>query len=376
MQVIYANGAKFAGPGIGSIAHQFARALHETGHLQQAIVGYSEHHGLPAEKVQEFPWMRLVARLARDNHPVRDTIFDFAASRFITETDVFHGWSDQSLRTLQKARQHGAVTFIERPNSHPRNQERILREEYDRWGFSERHPVRPRGMERATAEFELADYITVPSRFAYDSMLAEGVSAEKVHLVPYGVDVKRFHPEQRRPNTFRLLFVGQVSLRKGVPYLLEAWRQLSLPEAELWLAGRITPDAEQAVAPYRNDLTVRFLGHVRQMEETYRQVSAFVLPSLEEGSALVTYEAMASALPLIITPNTGAVARDDIEGILTPIRDVSALSMAIERLYENPDLCIAMGAAGRKRAEQYTWDAAGQVLIETYRQVVSRAAPR
>ncbi len=372
MRVIYTHAAKFAGAGIGSIAYQFVRTIHRAGYLERAIVGYAANHDLPPEKVVTFPWMRVIARLARDNQPLRDATFDRVAARFIRPCDIFHGWSHQCLHSLRRAKALGAVTFVERQNAHDRVQYRLVGEEFERWGFRGHEPVRPWGMRRGLAEFETADFITVPSRFAYESMLAEGIPEARLFLIPYGVDVTRFTPGEPPRDVFRLLFVGQVSLRKGVPYLLQAWERLRLPQAELWLAGRVTPDAQRVVAPYRNHPTIRFLGHVRDVPAVYRQASAFVLPSIEEGSALVTYEAMAAGLPLIFTYNSGAVARDGVEGIQVPIRDVDALAAAIERLYREPDLRREMGRAGRQRAEAYTWEAAGERLLAAYREALHR----
>jgi len=371
VRVVYTHAAKFGGAGIGSIAYQFVRAIHRAGYLERAIVGYATDHDLPPEKVVTFPWMRVIARLARDQHLIRDALFDWVAAAILPEGGLFHGWAHQCLRSLGRAREQGMITFVERPNSHDRYQKRLLWEEFERWGEQVRRSW-ARAIARGLMEFERADFITVPSRFAYESMLAEGIPEERLFLVPYGVDVARFTPGDPPRGVFRLLFVGQVSLRKGVPYLLQAWERLHLPRAELWLAGRVTPDARRVVAPYRDHPTIRFLGHVRDVPAVYHQASTFVLPSIEEGSALVTYEAMAAGLPLIFTPNTGAVARDGVEGFQVPIRDVDALAAAIERLYRDPGLRREMGRAARERAEEYTWEAAGERLLAAYQEALRR----
>ncbi|MEX1020137.1 MAG: glycosyltransferase family 4 protein [Litorilinea sp.] len=374
MQIIYTQAAKLGGSGIGSIAYQFIRAIAQSGSLKKAIVAYSGDHDLPDRQVQSFPWMRVVARLARDNHPVRDSIFDWAASRYIGECDIFHGWSHQCLYSLRRARQQGAITCLERPNSHDNNAQRLVQEEYDRWGFREHTAVRPLGLRRGLAEYAIADHFIVPSVFVHDSFLAEGVDQSRLHLVPYGVDIEHFIPPNATPprDRFILLFVGQVNLRKGVPYLLQAWDQLNLPKAELWMAGRVSPDAREFVTDYLNHKSIRFLGHTHDTRSLYQQASAFVLPSIEEGSALVTYEAMATALPIIYTYNTGAIARPNMEGLQVPIREVDALAAAIERLYTDAELCRSLGQSGRKRVESYTWRHAGAKLLAAYRTILQR----
>jgi glycosyltransferase involved in cell wall biosynthesis len=372
VEVIYTQAGKFAGPGIGMTAYHLVRGIQAAGCLKKAIVGYDGGHDLPGDTIKTFPWMRVVARLARDHGFIRDAVFDTVASRFVEPCDVFHGWSHQCLHSVRRAKAMGAVTFVERPNTHDRFQNRLLKEEFDRWGYHRTEPGRSRGMERGLSEYEEVDYICVPSHFAFQSMVAEGIPEGCLYCLPYGVDAHRFTPAMPSPDVFRLLFVGQVSLRKGVPYLLQAWRKLRLPKAELWLAGRITPDARKIADFYRADGSIRFLGHVRDVPPLYGKASAFVLPSIEEGSALVTYEAMAAGLPVICTPNTGAVARNGIEGIEVPIRDTEALAAAIERLYAHPDLRMGMGSAGRRRAEEFTWEAAANRLLASYRDALVR----
>jgi glycosyltransferase involved in cell wall biosynthesis len=317
--------------------------------------------------------MGLLARLARDHHPLRDAAFDRWGSRLVDECDLFHGWSHQCLHSLERARALGAVTLVERQSSHERVTARVLQEEYDRWGFEGHAAVRPLGLERGLAEYETADYIVVPSPFVHAGFLREGVAAERLFLVPNGVDVDHFTPAtvSPRPDRFVLLFAGQVSLRKGIPYLLQAWRRLGLPGAELWLAGRVVPNSRALAAAHAGDPTIRFLGQVRDLRPLYRQASAFVLPSIEEGSALVTYEAMACGLPLIYTYPTGAVARDGVDGIEIPGRDVDALAAAIERLYREPELRRVLGHNGRRQAEAYTWRRAAERLLAAYEKAVA-----
>ena len=374
MQVIYTQAAKFAGDGIGTIAYQFVHALNQAGLLHQAIVAYEGTHDIPKPYIRSFPWMKLVARLARDNHPIRDIIFDKAASRYISTIDIFHGWSHQCLDSLKRARELGAVTFVERQNSHDQYQHQLVQQEYDRWGFTKFQAVRKSGMERGLIEYELADFITVPSQFVYDSFLAHGINTKKLFLIPYGVNTQKFFLSKVKKDkaVFRLLFVGQVSLRKGIPYLLQAWQQLKLPHAELWLSGRIAPSTQEFVTPYFTDDSIHFLGHVSNVLSLYHQADVFILPSIEEGSALVTYEAMACGLPLVFTHNTGAVAHDGIEGIKIPIRDTQAIAQAIEKLYRDAELRRELGQAGRKQMKLFTWQKAGQQLINAYYAALQR----
>jgi glycosyltransferase involved in cell wall biosynthesis len=160
-----------------------------------------------------------------------------------------------------------------------------------------------------------------------------------------------------------------------VHLLLEAWRKLSLPNAELWLAGH--PHGE--LMPYLADLpdSVKILGFSKRVEELYRQCSLFVFPSECEGSAKATYEAAASGLAQITTRESGDVVVDGENGILIPPNNCEALCEAILRLYRNPDLALKMGASGRKRAvEQFTWEHFRRRVSAAYRVAMAIRQPQ
>ena len=100
------------------------------------------------------------------------------------------------------------------------------------------------------AEYEGSDLIFVPSELNYRTFIENGVPAAKLRKVPYGVDLRMFTPQPKRDDVFRVLFIGQIGLRKGVPYLLEALAPLNLPKFELCLAGAIHPEIRSILAPY------------------------------------------------------------------------------------------------------------------------------
>ncbi len=371
MRVIYTSAPKLAGPGMGYTAYQLALGIQEAGYLAKLVCGYAAPNEIDPQLLRTYPLFKAVARLARDHPVVRDTIFDLMAMRSIDSCDIVHGWSDQCLYTLRRAKRVGATAFLERQNSHELSHLELVTEEQNRFGYQRRDPFGRLGLRRGLAEYDAADFITVPSQFVYDSMVTHGVPDAKLILNPYGVDVDFFRPRPQTDKVFRSLFVGRVGLRKGVPYLLEAWKGLQLPGAELVLAGRVGPDGRAVVERYQGTSGVKLLGHWTDMPGLYNSATIFVFPSIEEGSALVTYEALASGLPVITTHNSGSIVRDGQEGFLVPIRDAQALRERIIYLYENPKVGAQMGEAARARAEQYTWDKSRSRLLEAYRRAVA-----
>lgn len=211
--------------------------------------------------------------------------------------------------------------------------------------------------EECVAEAHEADLILAPSEYVRSTLLTLGIPRDRIALVPYGVDTERFRPgPPRNDGAFRALFVGHLSQRKGLRYLLEAFRRLAGAGLELVLAGPLAVRAE-ALAPYRGQF--RYAGVLCRdaLAELYRTADVFVFPTLHEGSALVTYEALASGLPVVTTVAAGSVVRDGVEGLLVPSRDAEALAARVELLRADAGLRAVMSAAARRRAQEFTWSA-------------------
>ncbi|MGB1251323.1 MAG: glycosyltransferase family 4 protein [Candidatus Promineifilaceae bacterium] len=367
-------------------AYYLAQQLYRQHCLQKLITSYPARHvanygiptthvnGLWAYEVQKRAAIKLsrLSMLSSLKYP--RTVyeqFDKAASRRInTDSDVVVGWSGAAMRTLARAKQLGALAVVERGSSHIQYQSEVLTEEMARHNVPLDHP--PQWIvDRELSEYELADAIAIPSSFVRRSFLAKGVSAEKLIQVPYGVDLSEFYPPERPSEKFRIVFAGGMSLRKGVHYLLRAFAELNLPDAELWLFGTMTAEIEPFFKRYEGHY--RYFGQVSQAElrRHYHQCAVFTMCSLEEGMAMVQLQAMASGLPLICTTNTGGddLITDGTEGYVIPIRDVDALKERLMRLYENPERRIKMGHAAQARVQQgYSWQNYGENIATAYKE--------
>ena len=380
MRVCYALNEVIGGAGIGTPAYYACGALAKQGWLHQALaLGYrkigQQEFGSRVERV--VPGGKLISHLSFGMrelfhrfpaYTVRDSIFDALATRKLRPCDIFHGWNQHSLGLLRKAKQGKAVTIVERGSTHVDFQQRIIREEYAKFGVQ--FPAMEfRMREKCRKEFIEADYILVNSAFSLGTFLAAGIPKEKMHCIVRGVDSARFALPRNTPQRFTVLYAGLVSLRKGVPYLLQAWRQLKLQNAQLVFAGTIHPDAKSLIEEYRNDPSIIFRGFVDDMAQEYAQASILVLPTIEEGSAKVTFEAMASGLPVITTPNAGSVIRNGKEGFLIPIRDIAALRERIRYFFDHPTEIQRFGKRGRALAEQHSWQRYQKELMTFYERV-------
>ena len=239
---------------------------------------------------------------------------------------------------------------------------RILKDEAIRdpeWAPSSDAPLDPAEIERCQHEELLADHVLAASSFSETCAIADGVPAERISVIPYGVDLDRFKPTTREPGRrgpLRLIFVGQCGQRKGIRYLLEAVRRFSAEHVTLDVVGALLGPKHLYASASPN---VTFHGRVTESELTqwYHRADVLVLPSLVEGFGLVLLEAMASGVPVIGTPHTATpdLIETGVHGFVVPIRSPDAIAEAIETLLASPDRLTAMKMAARARAEEFPW---------------------
>lgn len=377
MNVVISVGGRFH-------AVELARQLERRGMLETIITtkAWYVRDVLPRRRWHAIPAPELIGAAARLVPALRargyyswlkDNLFDGFARRYIPPCDIFHAWGNYALYSMPRARERGARVVIERGSTHPYTQDAILAEECRRHGVRVER-AHPQIIAKGLREIEEADAVVIPSDFVRRSFLEHGAPAAKLAMIPYGFAPEQFRPAEKRDGVFRVLFVGNVSIQKGAHYLLEAWKRLALPGAELRFVGRVEADMKPVLDRYAGLFT--HTAHVRHdaIAREYAAASVFVLPSLQEGSALVTYEAMACGLPLIVTDHCGGVLRDGVDGFVLPVRDSERLAEAIAWCHANPDGARAMGEAGRAYVQQFTWDRYAASVVDVYRRVLGGEA--
>jgi glycosyltransferase involved in cell wall biosynthesis len=168
---------------------------------------------------------------------------------------------------------------------------------------------------------------------------------------------------QRPSGPFTVLAVGTHDLRKGTPYLLEAWRRAEIPDAELHLIGPLKL-ARTFVDRYAGSF--KHWPHVPKSELPARYAAADLLafPTLGDGFGLVIQEAMCCGTPVVTTPCGGGpeCITDGVDGWLVPPRDVDALVERLRAAASDRERTFAVGRAARARAERWTWQDAGDAL--------------
>lgn len=373
MKVIYSVATKFGGSGIGTTAYNAAFGIYKRGILEKVYCAAKAIKEIPADiifstGVSFFEGWRFLPSAYQ--WFLKDTAHDFLVSLNLSKVDfragdIFHVWNGHGLYSLREAKKKGARIVVERASTHPLTFERVMSEEYRKRGMKFLQML-SLNRNRLLQEFKEADFITVPSDFSYKSMIENGVEERKLIKIPFGTDTSRFRPAKNDDQpTFNVLFAGQVGFRKGVLYLLEAWKKLRLKDATLTIVGQEDFEIKKFLIPYRNDSSIKFIGY-SDILPIYQSSHVFVFPSLEEGSALVTYEAMACGLPLITTLESGSIVEEGKEGFIVPPCDIDSLSERIKYLYENRAVGYEMGGRARDKVENYTWENYGKNLVNFY----------
>jgi glycosyltransferase involved in cell wall biosynthesis len=196
------------------------------------------------------------------------------------------------------------------------------------------------------------------SEFTRQSLIEAGVPADRIKLLPLGADVSQFTPVERSTEgKFRILFVGGVGQRKGIKYLLEAYRRIRSNQTELVIAGPLNC-SDAVLAPYRNEITLRGrldqAAVVREMQSCH----VLVLPSVFEGFGLVIPEAMATGMPVIASTHSVGpeMIREGIDGYVLAPDDVEGLAAKLDYLATHRQEAAEMGRQAAQRAQEFSWE--------------------
>ena len=394
---------------VGGRWHAFdlARELNKKGCLYRLITNYPywfvKRWGIPREKVvslQATFWIvKAIYKFGGESLMMRcqwvvHRWFAKRAVKYLRGSDVVHGWSQWSKPALAWCKENGIPTVLERSSAHILEQGRILDEEYQRHGLKWT-ATHQKIVEMELEEYEICSCVAVPSLFVERSFLKKDFPRGKLFRNPLGVDIRLFNPEigsgLNPPGTegLKVMYAGSLSIRKGIPDLIEGFKQARIIDSHLTLVGGITCELKQLLSEQTGNITV--LGHRPQHELVahYKRNHCFVLASVEEGMAMVQMQALAMGLPLISTSNTGG---EDLlrifgskgidhgmgilefpAGFIIPIHKPQAIAHCLKRLQEEQGLWERKQAAAIRLAKtELSWSGYGQRSIENYRHLLQK----
>jgi glycosyltransferase involved in cell wall biosynthesis len=149
---------------------------------------------------------------------------------------------------------------------------------------------------------------------------------------------------------------------------LEAWlRSRAHQNGVFLIVGDFIPAYRDRISSMLSHPSVQVLGYRKDIAEIMRRCDVFTLPSIEEGSALVTYEARASGCLLLVSEASGAICQHGVNSLVHPVGDVNVLRAHFDMLYERPDLLQSFRTRSLETLSDITWKAGGRRLFDVYR---------
>jgi glycosyltransferase involved in cell wall biosynthesis len=292
--------------------------------------------------------------------------------------DVVHLWPLAAMRTIKEARRLGMVTVLERPNAHTRYAYEVVRKECEKLRITmprgHEHAYNARVLSHEEEEYELADWLLCPSDFVAHTFVDYGFSAGKLLRHQYGFDDNLFFPDGKArhdSNGLSVLFAGGCAPRKGLHYALDAWlHSTAHNDGTFLIAGEFIPGYAELLSAQLAHPTVKVLGHRSDIPDLMRRSDVLILPSIEEGSALVTSEARACGCILLVSDAAGAICKHGENALVHPVGDVQTLTRQLNMVSEDRKLLLRLREASLETVNEITWAAAGRKLLRTYQQAI------
>ncbi|MGC8541426.1 MAG: glycosyltransferase family 4 protein, partial [Phycisphaerae bacterium] len=220
----------------------------------------------------------------------------------------------------------------------------------------------------------IIDAWTCPAEYTCHTLLEMGVPREKISVIPYPIDTSdfAFFDRRGRSGAVQVGFVGQVGLRKGAPWFLEAAKLCDPALVKFTMVGAV---ALTDFGRRQLEEHVELVGSVprSQIVDWLKRFDIFFFPSTCEGSAGAVMEAMATGLPIIASPNSGSVVRDGVDGYIVDYDKPEVAAQRLMELARDKDLRLRMGHSAHERAMGFDIDFYSREIAGVISSVVARA---
>lgn len=393
LRILYSFPQRIGVPGIGMIAWHQVSGLIAQGMRVDLCCGTCERPipGLASlRETMKLAGVRIPYRLLGGDNAFawHDRAVARALGRRRTPPDLVHCWPLGAYRTLLAAQARGVTTVLERPNAHTQFAYDVVAAEHKKIGLpllaSNTHAFNPRRLEREQAEYGLATCLACPSDFVMDTFVSRGYRPAQIVRHRYGYDDALFvtsalqgqnrNGSTSAPRPFTAAFVGRCEPRKGLHYALQAWHDSGAAAAggKFLIAGAFVPGYRELLAKLLEHPSVEALGFLDNPNSVMQRSDVFLLPSIEEGSALVTYEARACGCVLVVSDATGAHCEHGKEGLVHPAGDVATLTDHLRMLRSSPELLARLRTQSLQSISALSWNASAKHLVSVYEGLLAR----
>lgn len=290
--------------------------------------------------------------------------------------DLVHCWPMGSLATLREAKKLGIPSLLERPNAHTKFAFEVVKEENQIVGIqlpgTHDHTYNSSTLKTELQEYETADYLLCPSEFVKNSFIEEGYPEKRLVRHQYGCDLEHFIPSQTKPSVpFQAIYAGVCEPRKGLHYALRAWRASKASDiGKFIICGSFVPGYKEKLSDLMDHPSIQYLGHRTDLPDLMRKSNIFILSSVEEGSALVSYEARASGCILLVSESTGAIGEHQKNALLHKSRDWESLTQHIDDVFLSKQHQENLRKSSLKGRDQLSWNFAGTRLAAIYQRLI------
>lgn len=265
---------------------------------------------------------------------------------------VFFAYSYAALKPFTYAKERGCLTLLGQIDPGPVEYDIVQKEHVCHPHLAPHWQSPPQQYwQDWFEECQLADYILVNSAWSKQALTLAGIPTEKLKIVPLAyqspISARSFHraypPEFSKTCPLRVLFLGQVILRKGMAALIEAAHQLRNESIEFWIVGSL------GITPPKTGTNVKWVGpvHRSQVTKYYQAADVFVFPTLSDGFGLTQLEAQAWKLPIIASQYCGEVVQHNVNGILLPDVSAKAIAEALKCCLAKPDYLQQLSTSSR-----------------------------
>ncbi|HEY6630836.1 MAG TPA: glycosyltransferase family 4 protein [Rhizobiaceae bacterium] len=274
-------------------------------------------------------------------------------------TTAAYFWPGSPPALIKRAKEAGILTIGQMINTFQGTAKKILDRSYGRLALPSGCTISQRDIDFEICELSLYDFVFAPNPEVERSLHEAGVEAQRIISTSFGWSPSRYAKsngiqDSQRP--LRFLFVGTAGVRKGVPTLLQAWKNARIA-GELVIVGHVEAAIQDWMTAAMQDSSVRHVAFTEDVGAFYRCADIFVFPTIEEGGPQVTLEAGGCGLPVITTPMGAArLVEHDVNGLIVQTENVDALTEAMVRMAGNADLRAKFSQRIERDAARFTYD--------------------
>ena len=354
----------FKDQGIGHACYWLIKGMQSEGN-QISLTGIASEPLFSADFYSDiFPrWSKSIVYKVLPDNKILNLAESLFLKRLPKDIEIAYLWPGISLEAYQSIKKKGYKIIFEGVNTPAANIKTILDAEYISLSLPVVHGITQETIDIELTKLELSDYVYSCSPILTASMLEIGVPKSKLLQTSYGLSssaiLNASLKQQTTTHQPTFIFVGSIGVRKGVHLLLNYWVKAKL-NAKLILVGNIDEVIKPIVMPYFGKHNIEHVPFTTDLPSIYKNADVFILPSLEEGSPLVTYLALGAGLPVIVSPmGGGGVIVDGEDGFVIEPHDESKWLESMRLLAEDEVLREKLSKQSQQKALNYTWDIVG-----------------